>query len=185
MFFRFLDIIRFFHLLQFYFFRARFFYEKTAKTLCVTIRNFAQRYFVYIYAKITRFLINERRTYPYIQVVGAARLRRGTFCAPDFTLLHTDFRLFCSIRNFTETARKSRCSPLNRLAKQRDIFCGPAFFACGFRISFGRLYVSLYFRQRFLRISFVYFHDYARLIFRDPTPRKRDILIFRVIRFAY
>lgn len=110
-------------LLKFYFFRARFFYEKTAKTLCVTIRNFAQFYFVYIYAKIDRFLINERRTYPYIQVVGASRLRRGTFRAPDFTLLHTDFRLFCSIRNFTETARKSRCSPLNRLANQRVSFC--------------------------------------------------------------
>ena len=172
-------------LLKFSFFRARFFYEKTAKTLCVTIRNFAQFYFVYIYAKITRFLINERRTYPYIQVVGAARLRRGTFRAPDFTLLHTDFRLLYSIRNFPQTARKSRCSPLNRLANQRDIFCGPAFFAYGFRISFRRLYVSLYFRQRFLRISFVYLHNYARLIFRDPTPRKRDILIFRVIRFAY
>lgn len=133
-------------LLKFYFFRARFFTKKRQKTLCVTIRNFAPFYFVYLYAKITRFLINERRTYPYIQVVGAARLRRGTFCAPDFTLLHTDIRLFCSIRNFTETARKSRCSPLNRLAKQRDIFCGPAFFAYGFRISFRRLYVSLYFR---------------------------------------
>ena len=82
------------------------FYEKTAKTLCVTIRNFALFYFVYLYAKITRFLINERRTYPYIQVVGASRLRRGTFCAPYFTLLHTDFRLFCSIRNLTEAARK-------------------------------------------------------------------------------
>ena len=81
-------------LLKFYFFRARFFYEKTAKTLCVTIRNSAQFYFVYLYVKITRFLINERRTYPYIQVVGASRLRRGTFCAPDFTLLHTDFRQF-------------------------------------------------------------------------------------------
>ena len=35
MFFRFLDIIRFFHLLKFSFFRARFFYEKTAKNaLC-------------------------------------------------------------------------------------------------------------------------------------------------------
>ena len=135
--------------------------------------------------KITRFLINERRTYPYIQVVVAARLRRGTFRAPDFTLLHTDFRLLYSIRNFTEPARKSRCSPLNRLANQRDIFCGPAFFAFGLRISFRRLYVSLYFRQRFLRIVFVYFHDYARFIFRYPTPRKRDILIFRVIRFAY
>ena len=159
--------------------------KKRQKTLCVTIRNFASFYFVYLYAKIDRFLINERRTYPYIQVVGASRLRRGTFCAPDFTHLHTDFRQFYSIRNFTETARKSRCSPLNRSANQRDIFCGPAFFACGFRISFRRLYVSLYFRQRFLRISFVYFHDYARFIFRDPTPRKRDILIFRVIRFAY
>lgn len=172
-------------LLKFYFFRARFFTKKRQKTLCVTIRNFAQFYFVYIYSKITRFLINERRTYPYIQVVGASRLRRGTFRAPDFTLLHTDFRLFCSIRNFAETARKSRCSPLNRLAKQRDIFCGPAFFACGFRILSGRLCDSLYFRQRFLRISFVYFHDDSCLIFRDPTPRKRDILIFRVIRFAY
>lgn len=132
-------------LLKFYFFRARFFTKKRQKTLCVTIRNFAQFYFVYLYAKITRFLINERRTYPYIQVgsfsvpslaplaparkpCGYAR-RRGTFCAPDFTLLHTDFRLFCSIRNFAETARKSRCSPLTRLAKQRVIFCGPAFFA--------------------------------------------------------
>ena len=171
-------------LLKFYFFRARFFYEKTAKTLCVTIRNSAQFYFVYLYVKITRFLINERRTYPYIQVVGAARLRRGTFRAPEFTHLHTDFRLLYSIRNSTETARKSRCSPLNRLAKQRDVFCGPAFFACGFRISFGRLYVSLYFRQRFLRIVFVYLHNDSRFIFRDPTPRKRDILIFRVIRFA-
>lgn len=188
-------------LLKFYFFRARFFYEKTAKTLCISLRNFTQFYFVYIYAKITRFLINERRTYPYIQVgsfsvpslaplaparkpCGYAR-RRGTFRAPYFTHLHTDFQQFYSIRNFTETARKSRCSPLNRLAKQRDIFCGPAFFACAFRISFGRLYVSLYFRQRFLRISFVYFHDDSRFIFRDPTPRKRDILIFRVIRFAY
>ena len=110
MFFRFLDIIRFFHLLQFYFFRARFFTKKRQKTLCVTIRNFAQFYFVYLYAKITRFLINERRTYPYIQVgsfsvpslaplaparkpCGYAR-RRVTFCAPDFTLLHTDFRQF-------------------------------------------------------------------------------------------
>lgn len=172
-------------LLKFYFFRARFFTKKRQKTLCVTIRNSASFYFVYLYTKITRFLINERRTYPYIQVVGASRLRRGTFCAPDFTLLHTDFRLFCSIRNFAETARKSRCSPLNRLANQRDIFCGPASFACGFRISFRRLYVSLYFRQRFLRIVFVYFHDDSRFIFRDPTPRKRDILIFRVIRFAY
>lgn len=172
-------------LLKFYFFRARFFTKKRQKTLCVTVRNFAQFYFVYIYAKITRFLINERRTYPYIQVVGASRLRRGTFCAPDFTLLHTDFRQFYSIRNLAETARKSRCSPLNRLAKQRDIFCGPAFFAYGFRISFRRLYVSLYFRQRFLRIVFVYLHNDSRLIFRDPTPRKRDILIFRVIRFAY
>lgn len=172
-------------LLKFYFFRARFFTKKRQKTLCVTIRNFASFYFVYLYAKITRFLINERRTYPYIQVVGASRLRRGTFRAPDSTHLHTDFRLFYSIRNSTETARKSRCSPLNRLAKQRDNFCGPAFFACGFRILSGRLYVSLYFRQRFLRISFVYSYNYARLIFRDPTPRKRDILIFRVIRFAY
>ena len=188
-------------LLKFYFFRARFFTKKRQKTLCVTVRNFALFYFVYLYAKITRFLINERRTYPYIQVCsfsvpslaplaparkpcGYAR-RRGTFCAPDFTLLHTDFRLFCSIRNFTENARKSRCSPLNRLAKQRDNFCGLALFAYGFRISFRRLYVSLYFRQRFLRIVFVYFHDDSRLIFRDPTPRKRDILIFRVIRFAY
>ena len=135
------------------------FYEKTTKTLCVTIRNFVSLYFVFLYAKITRFLINERRTYPYIQVVGAARLRRGTFRAPDFTLLHTDFRQFYSIRNFPPTARKSRCSPLTRLANQRVLFCGPAFFACGFRISFGRLYVSLYFRQRLLRISFVYFHD--------------------------
>ena len=172
-------------LLKFYFFRARFFTKKRQKTLCVTIRNFAQFYFVYLYAKITRFLINERRTYPYIQVVGAARLRRGTFRAPDFACLHTDFRLFYSIRNFTETARKSRCSPLNRLANQRDIFCGPAFFAYGFRILSGRLYVSLYFRQRLLRISFVYLHNDSRFIFRDPTPRKRDILIFRVIRFAY
>ena len=47
------------------------FYEKTTKTLCVTIRNFASLYFVYIYAKISRFLINERRTYPYIQVIAA------------------------------------------------------------------------------------------------------------------
>ncbi len=188
-------------LLKFSFFRARFFTKKRQKTLCVTIRNFASFYFVYLYAKIDRFLINERRTYPYIQVgsfslpslaplaparkpCGYAR-RRGTFCAPDFTLFHTDFRLFCSIRNFAETARKSRCSPLNRLAKQRDIFCGAMFYACGFRISFGRLYVSLYFRQRFLRISFVYFHDDSCFIFRYPTPRKRDILIFRVIRFAY
>ena len=114
-------------LLKFYFFRARFFTKKRQKTLCVTIRNSVSFYFVYIYAKIDRFLINERRTYPYIQVVGAARLRRGTFCAPDFACLHTDFRLLYSIRNFTETARKSRCSPLNRLAKQRDNFCGPAF----------------------------------------------------------
>ena len=177
------------------------FYEKTAKTLCVTIRNFAQFYFVYLYAKITRFLINERRTYPYIQVgsfsvpslaplaparkpCGYAR-RRVTFCAPYFACLHTDFRQFYSIRNFAEIARKSRCSPLNRLAKQRDNFCGPAFFACGFRILSGRLCDSLYFRQRFLRIVFVYLHNDSRLIFRDPTPRKRDILIFRVIRFAY
>ena len=172
-------------LLVVYFFRARFFTKKRQKTLCVTIRNFALFYFVYIYAKITRFLINERRTYPYIQVVGAARLRRGTFRAPDFTHFHTDFRLFCSIRNFTETARKSRCSPLNRLAKQRDNFCGLAFFAYGFRILSGRLCDSLYFRQRFLRIVFVYLHNDSRFIFRDPTPRKRDILIFRVIRFAY
>lgn len=171
-------------LLKFYFFRARFFTKKRQKTLCVTIRNFASFYFVYLYAKIDRFLINERRTYPYIQVVGASRLRRGTFRAPDFTHFSTDFRQFYSIRNFAKTARKSRCSPLNRLAKQRDNFCGLAFFAYGFRISFRRLYDSLYFRQRFLRISFVYFHDDSRLIFRDPTPRKRDILIFRVIRFA-
>ena len=188
-------------LLKFYFFRARFFTKKRQKTICVTVRNFALFYFVYIYSKITRFLINERRTYPYIQVVsfsvpslaplaparkpcGYAR-RRVTFCAPYFACLHTDFRQFYSIRNFAENARKSRCSPLNRLAKQRDIFCGLAFFACGFRISFRRLYVSLYFRQRLLRISFVYFHDDSRLIFRYPTPRKRDILIFRVIRFAY
>ena len=180
MFFRFLDIIRFFHLLVVYFFLARFFTKKRQKTLCVTIRNFARFCFVYLYAKITRFLINERRTYPYIQVVGASRLRRGTFRAPYFACLHTDFRGFYSIRNFTETARKSRCSPLNRLAKQRVLFCGQ-----GFRISFRRLYVSLYFRQGFLRISFIYFHDYTRFIFHYPTPRKRDILIFRVIRFAY
>ena len=172
-------------LLKFYFLRARFFTKKRQKTLCVTIRNFTLFYFVYIYAKITRFLMNERRTYPYIQVVGASRLRRGTFRAPYFACLHTDFRLLYSIRNFTETARKSRCSPLTRLAKQRDNFCGTAFFAYGFRISFGRLYVSLYFRQRFLRIVFVYLHNDSRFIFRDPTPRKRDILIFRVIRFAY
>lgn len=172
-------------LLKFYFFRARFFTKKRQKTLCVTLRNFVSFYFVYIYAKIARFLINERRTYPYIQVVGASRLRRGTFRAPYFTLLHTDFRLFYSIRNFPPTARKSRCSPLNRLANQRDIFCGPAFFAYGFRILSGRLCDSLYFRQRFLRIVFVYLHNDSRLIFRDPTPRKRDILIFRVIRFAY
>lgn len=171
-------------LLKFKFFRARFFTKKRQKTLCVTIRNFAQFYFVYLYAKTDRFLVNERRTYPYIQVVGASRLRRGTFCAPDYTHSHTDFRLLYSIRNSTETARKSRCSPLTRLAKQRDIFCGLAFFAYGFRISSGRLYVSLYFRQRFLRVSFVYFHDDSCLIFRYPTPRKRDILIFRVIRFA-
>ena len=130
-------------LLKFYFFRARFFTKKRQKTLCVTIRNSAQFYFVYIYAKITRFLINERRTYPYIQVgsfsvpslaplaparkpCGYAR-RRVTFRAPYFACLHTDFRLFCSIRNFTETARKSRCSPLNRLAKQRVLFCGQGF----------------------------------------------------------
>lgn len=169
-------------LLKFYFFRARFFTKKRQKTLCVTIRNFALFYFVYIYAKITRFLINERRTYPYIQVVGAARLRRGTFCAPDFTHLHTDFRLFYSIRNFAETARKSRCSPLTRLANQRDIFCGLSLLVF---VLFRRLYDSLYFRQSFLRISFVYFHDDTCFIFRDPAPRKRDILIFRVIRFAY
>ena len=168
-------------LLKFYFFHARFFTKKRQKTLCVTIRNFTRFYFVYIYAKISRFLINERRTYPYIQVVGASRLRRGTFCAPDFTLLHTDFRLFCSIRNFTETARKSRCSPLTRLANQRVLFCGAAFFVF---VLFRRLCTSLYFRQRLLRIVFVYLHNDSRLIFRDPTPRKRDILIFRVIRFA-
>lgn len=81
-------------LLKFYFSRARFFTKKRQKTLCVTIRNFAQFYFVYLYAKINRFLINERRTYPYIQVVGAARLRRGTFRAPYFTCLHTDFQQF-------------------------------------------------------------------------------------------
>ena len=81
-------------LLKFYFFRARFFTKKRQKTLCVTIRNFALFYFVYLYAKITRFLINERRTYPYIQVVGASRLRRGTFRAPDFACLHTDFQQF-------------------------------------------------------------------------------------------
>ena len=86
------------------------FYEKTTKTLCVTIRNFVSLYFVFLYAKITRFLINERRTYPYIQVgsfsvpslaplaparkpCGYAR-RRVTFRAPDFTHLHTDFRQF-------------------------------------------------------------------------------------------
>ena len=58
------------------------FYEKTAKTLCVTIRNFVQFYFVYIYAKITRFLINERRTYPYILVVAALpRRNKLTRCA--------------------------------------------------------------------------------------------------------
>ena len=105
----------------------------------------------------------------------------GTFCAPDFTHLHTDFRLFYSIRNFTEPARKSRCSPLTRLANQRDIFCGLSFFAYGFCILSGRLYVSLYFRQRFLRIVFVYFHDDSRFIFRYPAPRKRDILILRII----
>ena len=167
-------------LLKFYFFRARFFTKKRQKTICVTVRNFALFYFVYLYAKISRFLINERRTYPYIQVVGAARLRRVTFRAPNFTHFSTDFRLLYSIRHSTETARKSRCSPLNRLAKQRVLFCGQ-----GFRISFRRLYVSLYFRQGFLRISFIYFHDYTRFIFHYPTPRKRDILIFRVIRFAY
>lgn len=116
----------------------------------------------------------------------AGTLADGVRSAHPTSLIYTPiFSNFTSIRDFAETARKSRCSPLNRLANQRDIFCGAMFYACGFRISFGRLYVSLYFRQRFLRISFVYFHDDSRLIFRDPTPRKRDILIFRVIRFAY
>ena len=117
---------------------------------------------------------------------SALRASDGVRSAHPTSLFYIPiFSNFTSIRNSTETARKSRCSPLNRLAKQRDIFCGPAFFACGFRILSGRLYVSLYFRQRFLRISFVYSYNYARFIFRYPTPRKRDILIFRVIRFAY
>ena len=116
----------------------------------------------------------------------AGSLADGVRSAHPTSLIYTQiFGNFTSIRNFAETARKSRCLPLTRLAKQRDIFCGPAFFACGFRILSGRLYVSLYFRQRLLRIIFVYLHDYARFIFRYPTPRKRDILIFRVIRFAY
>ena len=97
-------------LLKFYFFRARFFTKKRQKTICVTVRNFALFYFVYLYAKISRFLINERRTYPYIQVgsfsvpslaplaparkpCGYAR-RRGTFRAPYIACLHTDFRQF-------------------------------------------------------------------------------------------
>lgn len=131
-------------LLKFYFFRARFFYEKTAKTLCVTIRNFAQFYFVYLYAKITRFLINERRTYPYIQVgslslpslaplatarkpCGPAR-RAGYVLRKNRLISHLLFYLPHAPCNPTATHTqtrqgKARCSPLNRLAKQRVSFC--------------------------------------------------------------
>lgn len=76
-------------LLKFSFFRARFFTKKRQKTLCVTVRNFAQFYFVYLYAKIDRFLINERRTYPYIYKSSALRASDGVRSAHPTSLFYT------------------------------------------------------------------------------------------------